>query len=564
MDRETDAAAIAPLNRGEQFLREEDGTILFFAAVMMILMLMLAGMGVDIMRFETTRTELQQTLDRATLASASMTQELDPEDVVRDYVAKAGLTDKLTTVEVTEGLNFRNVLAEAAADTNPIFMDLYNPNEVFEMEARGRSVAEQRITNVEISLVLDVSGSMASNSRLVNLKTAANEFIDTVLESDDDNRISIGIVPFNGQVNLPEVLQQQFNEIDDHGVTDVNCYDLPASVYGSSGMSTTLAMPVTAHADTFSSTSTSGYLAFNNSSATPNPANRWCPPSTVNTVLPPTNNAVRLHNKITNLTAVGATSINAGLKWGLALIDPSSRGIISNMVTAGLTPGHFNGRPFDYGDDEAMKIVVLMTDGEHFAEERVNPGFRTGQAPIWRANGDTNYSIFHASRVTSTSATTICNSRPFWVPHLGAWHSRPWNGTAPGGSACYSATATYTGVTRQTWQQVWANQRMTWVAWQLYARAFGSSTSVYTSTMDQMRTKTPIGSMDAQLQEICGLARGNNVIVYGISFEAPANGATQIEQCSSSRGHYFDANGLEIQSAFRSIASNISQLRLTQ
>jgi hypothetical protein len=82
--------------------------------------------------------------------------------------------------------------------------------------------------------------------------------------------------------------------------------------------------------------------------------------------------------------------------------------------------------------------------------------------------------------------------------------------------------------------------------------------------MDMFRTKTAISDMNDQLQGVCNRAREENVIVYGIAFEAPQNGAYQIEKCASTPSHFFDATGLEIQSAFRSIASNISQLRLTQ
>ena len=62
MNRETKMAAKKPLSRGGEFVREEDGTILAFTAVILVILMVLAGMGVDIMRFETTRTELQQTL----------------------------------------------------------------------------------------------------------------------------------------------------------------------------------------------------------------------------------------------------------------------------------------------------------------------------------------------------------------------------------------------------------------------------------------------------------------------------------------------------------------------
>jgi hypothetical protein len=54
------------------------------------------------------------------------------------------------------------------------------------------------------------------------------------------------------------------------------------------------------------------------------------------------------------------------------------------------------------------------------------------------------------------------------------------------------------------------------------------------------------------------------VIVYGIAFEAPTNGQAAISNCATSPAHYFNASGLQISTAFRSIASNISQLRLTQ
>ena len=70
--------------------------------------------------------------------------------------------------------------------------------------------------------------------------------------------------------------------------------------------------------------------------------------------------------------------------------------------------------------------------------------------------------------------------------------------------------------------------------------------------------------MDSQLQAICALAKDEDVIVYGIAFEAPAGGQTQISRCATSSSHYFQASGLQINTVFRSIASNISQLRLTQ
>ncbi len=540
MDQVTKTAAKHKHTPRRSFMRDEDGTILFFAVIMMIVMFMLAGMGVDIMRFESTRTELQQTADRATLAATSLSQALSPVAVVNDYFDKAGLRDNLTSVVVTGGLNFRNVRTEARANTNPIFLRLYSQSATPQIEANALSVAEQRISNVEIMLVLDVSGSMAG-TKLSDLKTSAKEFIDTVLGTDSENKISIGIVPYNGQVNMTQSFQNLFtNRVDDHGVTNVNCHDLPASVYSGLGLPTNTALPVTANADTFSSTSTSGSFV-SLSSGAPVAGNRWCPDSSANVLRPPTNNPTTLKNAIDGLSAIGATSVNAGMKWGMALLDPGSRSLITSSIAQGTTPSYFGGRPFDYTTEDSMKVIVLMTDGQHFAEERVNAGYRAGNSGIWRSSGDGNYSRF-VDRSNTTS--------DWWVPHRSEWRTAAWNSGA--------------GTSEQTWPQMWERQRLSWVAWQLYARANGNSSSVYTSTMNDFRTKTPTSSMDSQLETVCDRARDSKVIVYGIAFEAPSAGAALIQNCSSTPGHFFNADGLEIQTAFRAIANNISQLRLTQ
>ena len=66
------------LNR---FRREEEGSMIIFAMFIFITMLIVAGIAVDLMRFETNRSRLQATLDRAVLASSALDQTLDPEAV---------------------------------------------------------------------------------------------------------------------------------------------------------------------------------------------------------------------------------------------------------------------------------------------------------------------------------------------------------------------------------------------------------------------------------------------------------------------------------------------------
>lgn len=546
----------------QRYRAAEDGSLTILALCLFMLMIMIGGITVDLMRYETTRTSLQNTLDRATLAAASLSQQLNAEDVVTDYFAKANLSQYLRSVSVNEGLNYREVIADAKASTNPFFMHLIG---ITELDAPGHSMAEQRMTNVEIMLVLDVSGSMNSNSRLSNLKTAAKEFVDTVLSSDGEDRISIGIVPFNGQVDVGADLGGRYALTKKHAVPDINCVDLPSSVYTSTALPTNLALPMTTPTDTYSSTSkVNGYVNRTDSNYALNVnTNRWCPDvNNANSIMLPSQNISALQTKIQNLYGIGATSINAGMKWGMAMLDPGTQPVFSHFVSTGGIPAVFEGRPFNFTDPESMKVIVLMTDGEHFAEDRLKDVYKAGQTgmngtqAIYQSPYDGNYSI----RFTS-GRPGVAGSREYWVPHRNEWRALPWTNTSDTGAAAMVDKPI-------NFETMWKDVRLQWVVWQLYARALGTNDSQraaqYNMWLPIFREQTATGTMNTQLQSMCALAKDNGVTVYGIAFEAPAGGQSQISQCATSPAHYFNAAGLQIRTAFRAIASNISHLRLTQ
>jgi hypothetical protein len=75
---------------------------------------------------------------------------------------------------------------------------------------------------------------------------------------------------------------------------------------------------------------------------------------------------------------------------------------------------------------------------------------------------------------------------------------------------------------------------------------------------------TSVTGMNATLQQSCQQARDEGIIVYGIAFEAPANGVTQIAACASSASRFFAPVGAEISGVFNEIAADIQALRLTQ
>jgi Flp pilus assembly protein TadG len=545
-----------------QMIRREDGNVATFCVLLFSLMVMVGGLAVDLMRFEHTRTGLQQTLDRCTLAAAALRQTLDPNTVCRDFVEKAGLTGYLQNVTVTESDGARSVQATALGLQDNIFAPMIG-YETFPIPAV--SAANQSITDIEIILVLDVSGSM-SGAKIANLKTAATAFVDTVTANNQDERVSIAIVPYNAQVNMPDYLIAKYNAVGLATVPNANCLEIPDPMFAQSFVSRTAPIPRAVYADTASGTSGgAGYTGFattGNGGAinafqfcNPRNGSTAAAPLTQNLIFPPSSDATALKARINALYAAGNTSITLGMKWGLSLTDPDSRPMYAQLIAEGRMPGAFNGRPFDYGQDDTMKVIVLMTDGEHVSHRIVGTAFRSGLAdsPVWRGT-DGNYSIRH---VVGRPAAAGANE--YWVPHRGEWRAGPWTGNTAN-----------TGVpVRQSWAGVWQNQRTSWVSWQFYARALGtdntSRNAAYTTAMENFTdTYASVNAMDATLQQSCGLARNAGVIVYGIAFEAPANGQTQIRNCSTSISHYYEATGLDIATAFSAIAAQISQLRLSQ
>jgi hypothetical protein len=363
-------------------------------------------------------------------------------------------------------------------------------------------------------------------------------------------------------VNLGEDLYEQFSASYEHNYPDSYCLDLPTGVYSSHGLSATTARPQSGFFDSFSSGGQTTWVwnsywgqwfqTENNTWTEPQPftqnasgfLNVWCQPNTTNIVRPLQNDPDLLHTYIENLVAIGATSIDLGVKWGLTLLSPNTNSVIQNLATSGVVPSAFSNRPLSFTADDSMKVIVLMTDGSHFAEEKLNNAYRTAQPLIYRSNGDGRLSIRH----------TVDGVTRFWVPHLSQWRSTVYNSGA--------------GTTRLRWNQIWASYRMQWIAWQLYARPLGTSASnraeLFNTWMNNFRSQTPVSEMDNRLQDICNIAKNNNVIIYGVAFEAPEAGQTQIRNCATSDSHYFDVEGIQIRTAFRSIASNISQLKLTQ
>ncbi|WP_022705327.1 pilus assembly protein [Pseudorhodobacter ferrugineus] len=523
-----------------RFAASEDGSLIVLSLVLFMLMVTMGGLAVDVMRFEQRRTALQQTLDRSVLAAASMTQNLEPADVVNDYFQKAGLAENLDWVDVDRGINYRIVTAGASSNLATLFISNFKFLEESDVDINNLAVAaasgaEQRISNVEVSMVLDISGSMGG-SRINNLRPAAREFVTSVLSTAEPGRVSISIVPYNAQVNIGAQMLSAFNVNTTNTHSASACIELPDSTFTSNTMSRTAPFTHNAHFDPYNYTSGWNNMLFN---CPPNTGNGQVPMvQNGNTVTPMTDNQGVLHAAINNLAVGGNTSIDVGVKWGAYLLSRSANPVIQHLVNQNRVQSKFGNRPLDPATADVLKVLVVMTDGENTTEYKINDPYNTGDSNIYEHRTNGRVSVYF----------NRSGSNDWWWPRTNTWNS----GRDGGGSN--------SNYNQLTWPQVWANYSVTYVAYHFYGLALNQN---YNNWRDTFMTQV-YWNKDTRLQQICNAAKSDNIIVYGIGFEAPTNGRDQVRACATSNAHYFDARGLEISSAFRAIANNISQLRLTQ
>ncbi len=334
-------------NTLQGFARDEDGSVTILAIFMIFMMVMVGGIQLDFMRHELERSKLQAVSDRAVLAAADLDQGRDPETVVKDYFAKSGMSEYLSKTVVDQGLNYRIVTVDASKDMPTQFISRFGFDT---LKVPAHSQAEERVEKVEVSLVLDISGSMGENGRIQNLRDAASIFVDSVLKAGNKDRISISLVPYSGQVNAGPDILDRMNVRRLHGYSD--CIEFDSNEFDTVFLDTNKWHDQTQHFQW-------NYWSPNDRTAT------LCPRYSFERIAPLSQNVTKLKDQIKAFQPRARTSIFLGMKWGVSMLDPSFRSINNSLVLAGKVDAKFLNRPANYSDKETLKTVVLMTDGEN-------------------------------------------------------------------------------------------------------------------------------------------------------------------------------------------------------
>lgn len=192
----------------ERFRRNQAGAIAPMFGFVIIPVLTMTVFGVDLSRALTSRIALQDAVDAAGLAIAHMpsnTSQADLNAAANNWIA-ANLRDTTLSPTVTVTSVNRQITIAASAAVPSLAGGLTN---ILQIPIKASTTAMWG-TKIELALVLDNTGSMAQNNKLVDLKTAASTLVDTLSAATANGvpgALKVGVVPFSDTVNIGSNLQ---------------------------------------------------------------------------------------------------------------------------------------------------------------------------------------------------------------------------------------------------------------------------------------------------------------------------------------------------------------------
>lgn len=335
---------------------------------------LIVGGAVDFMRFEQSRSALQNGLDRSVLAATSLTQTVGAEDAVHTYMKTIGVAGYDLTVDESKALNSRVITAQASYPMSTTFLSILG---IDTLDVVARSKAEEKRQRIEISLVLDLSGSMRG-ARLAAMQPAAKAFVTRLIRDETRDFTSMSLVPYAGQVSLGHVA---FDALAAGGPG--RTHD-KSSCFGNLDTTFSATIPDFTKAEHVPQFSTWKVSDWQNANKGYNPGfDPWNCPTEETSVTMISNDSNYLTQQIDGYHMFDGTATHIAMKWGLHLLDPAFKPYLKKLSDNGgphLAP-EFADRPSPFGDPETLKVIVLMTDGEIVAQQRPKSGLPVNEQP---------------------------------------------------------------------------------------------------------------------------------------------------------------------------------------
>ena len=365
------------------FLTNKSGNTAMMFALIMLPLLAVIGLALDVSRHRTVQIQFDGALDAASLAAARLLAKGDLTqaeisaaalDIFDSNIANAesGLICEVPSISfdtVTNDVSVSGVCQLPTTMAGIVGVPYFNVS--------GSSIAATNRTRLDLSLMLDISGSM-NGAKLAALQDASNTAIDMLITGNNNGRVRIALAPYSNAVNAGS-----------YGAAVIDPHDYDSSQ--SWANCTTERTGLNARTD-----AVPAYGKFLGYAATS------CPNASVT---PLTEDKTLLHDEVNALNAAGGTAGHLGVAWAWYLIAPTWDSIFPSASA-----------PRGYNDPITIKAVILMTDGEFNTEYEISLGDSTYQArelcQRMRAEGIVIYSVAFQAPVAGQQILQQCASSP--------------------------------------------------------------------------------------------------------------------------------------------------------
>jgi Flp pilus assembly protein TadG len=295
------------------------------------------GLAVDYSRASNARTELQAAVDGAAIAaarSAPTMSDAELKDYARSFFDLNLQNASFDVHAFTAERDGKAVIVKSSGTIDTALMGIFSTIDPSKDYSSLPVVAEARVayksTKVEVSLVLDNTGSMGEQNRLVELKKAAGNFVDVLEDASyAPDAVKISVVPFSTRIKLKADSYREANWLQFDGVRKANwqgCID-----ERDKPNNTNMTAPIQNRRETlYRATDCSGFGALAE-------------------ITRLTNDFDGIRETISDMQAVGLTNITLGTHWGEMTL--ASGGLFADGAQA--------------SNPEVEKFMIVLTDGDN-------------------------------------------------------------------------------------------------------------------------------------------------------------------------------------------------------
>lgn len=391
-----------------RFIVQDSGAVAIMAALVLPVLLLMTAAMMDYTNAQRLRSASAASLDAALLAAAREfsigdLEEADIESFVNEYF-EANMIGKnldaasIGTVSASYNDDTGRIAGSVSATSNAVFTQILNPDGVAVGVDAEVAVS---LLNIELALVLDVTGSMRED-KLRALQSAADELVEALMPQGSSADVRISLVPYSDLVNVGGF------ELDITGYSSgESCVYERRGRLAFSDVAPIGRLPGAPVDDDGIANYPPNGDGWRTAKSTPANDRRNFRGFICDNpeILPLTSDSQQLATRIDDFTANGWTAGHIGIQWGWYTLSPEYAGIWPTDAT-----------PAPYQDDETLKVMVVMTDGAFntWYEGERRTSFRQGDrlCDAIKASGIQVYTVGFMTGRSEENFLRDCASTP--------------------------------------------------------------------------------------------------------------------------------------------------------